>query len=94
MIAAPTYQPLCLQIIAELQDQDQEVKECAISCMAAAVAALGDVLGADVAQVRRDCYCCPSELPPLLVLLLCFLLCFMLCLDWVMVGRVSGQVWP
>ena len=28
------------------------MKECAISCMAAAVAALGDALGADVAQVR------------------------------------------
>lgn len=36
----------------ELQDQDQEVKECAISCMASAVAALGDALGADVAQVE------------------------------------------
>ncbi len=33
------------------QDQDQEVKECAIGCMAATVAVLGDVLGADVAQV-------------------------------------------
>lgn len=28
------------------------MKECAISCMAAAVATLGDALGADVAQVR------------------------------------------
>jgi hypothetical protein len=45
-----------------LQDQDQEVKECAISCMASAVAALGDVLGADVAQVRNNVvhasFCC------------------------------------
>ena len=29
--------------------------ERAISCMASAVAALGDVLGADVAQVRNNC---------------------------------------
>ena len=29
------------------------MKECAICCMAAAVATLGDVLGADVAQVGR-----------------------------------------
>lgn len=41
-----------------LQDQDQEVKECAISCMAAAVASLGDVLGADVAQVRASTFRC------------------------------------
>lgn len=31
------------------------MKECAISCMASAVAALGDVLGADVAQARPSC---------------------------------------
>ena len=43
--------PAPLQCVTP-QDQDQEVKECATSCMATAVASLGDVLGADVAQVR------------------------------------------
>ena len=33
--------------------------ECAISCAASAVAALGDVLGADVAQVRNRRPCLP-----------------------------------
>lgn len=46
------------------QDQDQEVKECAISCMAAAVAALGDALGADVAQVRLLCSGATLSMPP------------------------------
>ncbi|PSC76088.1 cullin-associated NEDD8-dissociated 1 isoform B [Micractinium conductrix] len=51
----PLVKPLYECVMARLsaQDQDQEVKECAISCMAAAVASLGDVLGADVAQVLR-----------------------------------------
>ncbi|KAI3438734.1 hypothetical protein D9Q98_001153 [Chlorella vulgaris] len=51
----PLVLPLYTAVMARLaaQDQDQELKECAISCMAAAVAALGDVLGADVAQVLR-----------------------------------------
>ncbi|KAL4425586.1 hypothetical protein ABPG75_009602 [Micractinium tetrahymenae] len=49
----PLVRPLydCVMQRLSAQDQDQEVKECAISCMATAVAALGDVLGADVAQV-------------------------------------------
>lgn len=49
----PLVKPLydCVMQRLSAQDQDQEVKECAIGCMAAAVASLGDVLGADVAQV-------------------------------------------
>ncbi|KAI3438733.1 hypothetical protein D9Q98_001153 [Chlorella vulgaris] len=61
----PLVLPLYTAVMARLaaQDQDQELKECAISCMAAAVAALGDVLGADVAQVGAlaDEF---AELPP------------------------------
>ncbi len=49
-LVSPLYQ--CVLARLSAPDQDQEVKECAISCMAAAVAALGDVLGADVNQVR------------------------------------------
>ena len=35
------------------QDQDQEVKDCAISCMAAAVSQLGDVITPQVPQVLQ-----------------------------------------
>jgi hypothetical protein len=48
-LVRPLYDVVMARLSA--QDQDQEVKECAISCMAAAVASLGDALGADVAQV-------------------------------------------
>lgn len=50
-LVRPLYDVVMARLSA--QDQDQEVKECAISCMAAAVATLGDALGADVAQVLR-----------------------------------------
>ncbi|PRW59351.1 cullin-associated NEDD8-dissociated 1 isoform B [Chlorella sorokiniana] len=50
-LVRPLYDVVMARLSA--QDQDQEVKECAISCMAAAVASLGDALGADVAQVLR-----------------------------------------
>ena len=41
------------------QDQDQEVKDCAISCMAAAVSQLGDALRPHLPQVLQ------VSLPPL-----------------------------
>lgn len=37
------------------QDQDQEVKDCAISCMAAAVSQLGDALRSHLPQVLQVC---------------------------------------
>lgn len=48
-LVPPLYQ--CVLVRLSAPDQDQEVKECAIACIAAAVAALGDVLGSDVNQV-------------------------------------------
>jgi hypothetical protein len=38
----------CISMRLSAQDQDQEVKEAAIGAMAALVAELGDVLGAEV----------------------------------------------
>jgi len=35
------------------QDQDQEVKDCAISCMAAAVSQLGDAIKSQLPQVLQ-----------------------------------------
>lgn len=38
------------------QDLDQEVKDCAISCMAAAVSQLGDVLKPQLPQILQVRY--------------------------------------
>ncbi|KAK9861770.1 hypothetical protein WJX84_007141 [Apatococcus fuscideae] len=48
-------QPLFQCVMQRLsgQDQDQEVKECAISCMASIIACLGDVLLPEVPQALR-----------------------------------------
>ncbi|KXZ56874.1 hypothetical protein GPECTOR_1g789 [Gonium pectorale] len=52
---APLVQPLYSAVMARLSatDQDQEVKECAISAMAAAAARLGDSLKAELPGVLR-----------------------------------------
>ena len=55
---------MCLQAAADAllqavkvrltaQDQDQEVKECAVSCAAALVAQLGDVLQQDYSHLMK-----------------------------------------
>ncbi len=48
-------QPLFQCVMQRLsgQDQDQEVKECAITCMASIIACLGDVLLPEVPQALR-----------------------------------------
>lgn len=45
------YQCVMTRLVA--QDQDQEVKDCAISCMAAAVSQLGDALRPHLPQVLQ-----------------------------------------
>lgn len=57
-------QPLFQSVMQRLsgQDQDQEVKECAISCMASIIACLGDVLLPEVPQALRVSQCCACEL--------------------------------
>lgn len=47
------YQCVMTRLMA--QDQDQEVKDCAISCMAAAVSQLGDALRPHLPQVLQAC---------------------------------------
>jgi hypothetical protein len=51
-LAQPLYKAVHARLVA--QDQDQEVKEAAISCMATAVAALGDLLQKEVPQVGSN----------------------------------------
>ena len=43
----------CVMSRLMAQDQDQEVKDCAISCMAAAVSQLGDVITPQLPQVLQ-----------------------------------------
>ena len=43
----------CVMSRLTAQDQDQEVKDCAISCMAAAVSQLGDVIRSQLPQVLQ-----------------------------------------
>ena len=43
----------CVMSRLMAQDQDQEVKDCAISCMAAAVTQLGDVIMSQLSQVLQ-----------------------------------------
>ena len=43
----------CVMTRLMAQDQDQEVKDCAISCMAAAVSQLGDALRPHLPQVLQ-----------------------------------------
>ncbi len=59
-------QPLFQCVMQRLsgQDQDQEVKECAISCMASIISCLGDVLLPEVPQALRV-----SDSPSVIVLL-------------------------
>lgn len=52
-IVNPLYQCVMTRLMA--QDQDQEVKDCAISCMAAAVSQLGDALRPHLPQVLQAC---------------------------------------
>jgi len=43
----------CVMSRLMAQDQDQEVKDCAISCMAAAVSQLGDVITPQLPQILQ-----------------------------------------
>lgn len=54
----------CVMSRLMAQDQDQEVKDCAISCMAAAVSQLGDVITPQlpqVLQVTRTFWSCRQQ---------------------------------
>ena len=46
----------CVMSRLVAQDLDQEVKDCAISCMAAAVSQLGDVLKPQLPQILQVRY--------------------------------------
>lgn len=48
----------CVMARLMAQDQDQEVKDCAISCMAAAVSQLGDAIQPQLPQVLQVGHTC------------------------------------
>lgn len=73
------YQCVMTRLMA--QDQDQEVKDCAISCMAAAVSQLGDALRPHLPQVLQACFFTSWDCV-LSVIFLLFLCLSFFCLRW------------